>query len=91
MLQDVKRHGITSRAGAKALEITPGGIKIETQQGMEEVPADTIVVAAGSRSENALADIIKARNIPFDVVGDAESIGMAFDAVHKGYAAGMNI
>jgi len=91
MLQDVKRNGITSRPGAKALEITPGGIKIETQQGIEKIPADTIVMAAGSRSENALANIIKARNIPFDVVGDADTIGMAFDAVHKGYAVGMKI
>ncbi|MFK5952866.1 MAG: FAD-dependent oxidoreductase [Desulfobacterium sp.] len=91
MLQDVKRNGITSRPSAKALEITPGGIKIKTQQGIEKIPADTIVMAAGSKSENALADIIKARNIPFDVVGDADTIGMAFDAVHKGYAVGMKI
>ncbi|SMD08643.1 2,4-dienoyl-CoA reductase (NADPH2) [Desulfocicer vacuolatum DSM 3385] len=91
MLQDIKRHGITSRPGAKALEITPTGIKIETRDGIEELPADTIVLAAGSRCENALVETIKARNIPFDVVGDAKSIGMAFDAVHKGYAAGMKI
>ena len=91
MLQDVKRYNITPLSGAKALEITPKGLKIESSQGIEDIPADTIVLAAGSKSENSLIDIIKARNIPCDVVGDAHSIGMAFDAVHKGYAAGMNI
>lgn len=91
MLQDVKRYNITPLSGAKALEITPKGLKIESSQGIEDIPADTIVLAAGSKSENSLIDIIKARNIPCDVVGDAHSIGMAFDAVHNGYAAGMNI
>ncbi len=91
MLQDVKRHNITAMPGAKALEITPSGIKIEGPQGIETLPADTVVLAAGSRCENRLADIIKAKNIPFDVVGDADTIGMAFDAVHKGYATGMKI
>ncbi len=91
MLQDVKRHGIVTMTGAKALEITPAGLKIETAQGIEELPADTIVLAAGSRCENSLADVIKSKNIPFDVVGDADTIGMAFDAVHNGYAVGMKI
>ena len=91
MLQDVKRHGIVTMTGAKALEITPAGLKIETAQGIEELPADTIVLAAGSRCENSLVDVIKAKNIPFDVVGDADTIGMAFDAVHNGYAVGMKI
>ena len=91
MLQDVKRHGITARAGTKALEILPGGVKVESPQGIEEIPADTIVMAAGSRSENSLVGVIRETGIPFDVVGDADAIGMAFDAVHKGYAAGMKI
>ena len=91
MLQDVKRHGIVTMQGAKALEITPDGLKIETAQGIEALPADSIVLAAGSRCENSLVDVIKAKNIPFDVVGDADTIGMAFDAVHNGYAVGMKI
>jgi 2,4-dienoyl-CoA reductase (NADPH2) len=91
MLQDVTRYGVESKLTSKALEITPTGIKIETGQGIEEIPADTIVMAAGSRSVNELATIIKAKKIPFDVIGDANTIGMAFDAVHQGYAAGIKI
>ncbi len=91
MLQDVTRYGVESKVTSKALEITPTGIKIETGQGVEEIPADTIVLAAGSRSVNELAAVIEAQKIPFDVIGDANTIGMAFDAVHQGYKAGMNI
>jgi 2,4-dienoyl-CoA reductase (NADPH2) len=91
MLQDVDRHGITSRLAAKALEITPTGVKVETPEGISEIPADTVVLAAGSRSDSSLAAVIKETGIPFDVIGDANAIGMAFDAVHQGYRAGMGI
>jgi 2,4-dienoyl-CoA reductase (NADPH2) len=91
MLQDVTRYGVESKLSSKALEITPTGIKVETGQGIEEIPADTIVMATGSKSVNDLADAIKSKDIPFDVIGDAGKIGMAFDAVHQGYKAGTNI
>jgi 2,4-dienoyl-CoA reductase (NADPH2) len=91
MLQDVKRYGVESKLTSKALEITPTGIKIETPQGIEEIPADTVVMAAGSKSVNELAAVIEEKKIPFDMIGDAGKIGMAFDAVHQGYAAGTKI
>ncbi|MDA3896867.1 MAG: FAD-dependent oxidoreductase [Desulfobacteraceae bacterium] len=91
MLQDVTRYGVESKVTAKALEITPTGIKVETADGVEEIPADTVVMAAGSRSSNELAAIIEAKEIACDIIGDAKNIGMAFDAIHQGFAAGMNI
>ena len=91
MLQDVKRYGVDSKVTAKALEITPSGVKIETGDGVEELPADTVVLAAGSRSINDLAAVIEAKGIACDVIGDAKDIGMAFDAIHQGFKAGNSI
>ncbi len=91
MLQDVKRYGVESKVTAKALEINPYGIKIETGDGIEEIPADTVVLAVGSRPVNDLQELIKSKNIPCDMIGDAQKIGMAFDAVHQGYRAGRGI
>lgn len=91
MLQDLTRFGIESRTGAKALEITPAGVRIETAQGVETIEADTVVVAAGARSRNDLAAIIQATDIPFTTIGDAREIGMAFDAVHQGFEAAQSI
>jgi 2,4-dienoyl-CoA reductase (NADPH2) len=91
MLQDITRYGVESKVTAKALEITPSGIKVETADGVEEIPADTVVIAAGSRSSNELAAIIEAKGIACDVIGDAKNIGMAFDAIHQGFKAGVNI
>ncbi len=91
MLQDVSRFGIETRTATRAKEITPKGITVETEGGVEEIEADTVVIAAGARSENALKGLLESRGIPFDVAGDAEKIGMAFDAVHQGFAVGMKI
>jgi len=91
MLQDLTRFGIKSRTGTKALEITPSGIRIETSQGFEILEADTIVIAAGARSNNSLVPVIEKTSVPFTLVGDAKGIGMAFDAVHQGFAAAVAI
>ncbi len=91
MIQDVKRYGVDVKVGTKALEITADGIKVESADGIEEISADTVVMAAGSRSVNDLAAMIEAKDIPCDVIGDAGQIGMAFDAVHQGYRVGIHI
>jgi 2,4-dienoyl-CoA reductase (NADPH2) len=76
----------------RALEITKTGIRVEQQEGQAtEIEADTVVLCVGARSDNALADRLRDMGIAFSIAGDAENIGMAFDAVHKGYAAGSRI
>jgi 2,4-dienoyl-CoA reductase (NADPH2) len=91
MLQDVSRYGIETKVATKALEISQTGIKVEVGEKIEVIPADTIVIAVGVRSDNALKATIESKGIPCDVVGDANKIGMAFDAVHQGFAAGIRI
>ncbi|MFP4533902.1 MAG: FAD-dependent oxidoreductase [Desulfobacterales bacterium] len=91
MLQDVSRYGVQSRVATKALEITEKGIRIETGNGPEEIPADTVVLSVGARSDNDLEQLIESRGIACTVAGDAGNVGMAFDAVHQGFRAGLNI
>jgi len=91
MLQDVSRYGVNYKVTAKALEITPTSVKVETPEDVEDLPADTVVLAAGARPRNDLEEIVKSKGIPYDVVGDAGKIGMAFDAIHQGFAAGIKI
>ena len=92
MLQDVDRYGIQSRLAAKALEITPTGVKVETPEGVNGNPGGhggDWRPAPGPTA--ALRRSSKQTGIPFDVIGDAKAIGMAFDAIHQGYRAGMKI
>jgi len=91
MLQDLQRFNIEVRLKSRALEITRDGICIETENGIEEIIADTIVLATGSLSEKSLLPEIEKLNIPCDAIGDTKSIGMAFDAVHQGFLAAMSV
>jgi len=91
MVQDLSRFGITVMTGAKALEITEGGLTVEKGEGVELLTADTIVMAAGAVPHNPLGRLLEKKGIPFAIAGDAGEIGRAFDAVHQGFAAGVGI
>jgi len=91
ILQDLSRKGIETRAATKALEISAGAVQVEVDGRVEEIPADTVILAAGAESYNPLAAVIAQFGIPCETVGDAGRVAMAFDAVHQGYAAGRKI
>ena len=91
ILQDLSRKGIASRTATKALEITETGITVEVDGKTEQIPADTVVLAAGASSFNPLKEVLDKKDIPVQIVGDAGQVGLAFDAVHSGFAAGRNI
>ncbi len=91
MLQDTDRAGIEMRTATKALEITASSVKVETGSGVEEIPADTVVLAAGSEAYNPLQEALEKKGVSVKVVGDAMAPAKAFDAVHQGFAAGRNI
>ncbi len=91
MLQDMERFGIAVKLKSRALEITRDGIIIETPDGVEEILADTIVIATGALPDTKLIPEIEQLNIPYDLIGDSKSIGMAFDAVHQGVLVALNI
>jgi 2,4-dienoyl-CoA reductase (NADPH2) len=88
ILQDLSRKGIETRVATKALEIRPTAVRVELDGNIEELPADTVILAAGAKSYNPLAEMIEQKGIPYEVVGDAGQVAMAFDAVHQGYNAG---
>jgi 2,4-dienoyl-CoA reductase (NADPH2) len=91
MLQDLQRFGIRSLTASRALEITVEGLRIENDGQVEEIPADTVVLAVGTRPHNPLQELLVRKGIPFKVAGDARQVGMAIDAIHQGFAAGREI
>jgi 2,4-dienoyl-CoA reductase (NADPH2) len=91
MLQDVERFGIRTRTSARALEITADYVRVESTVGTEEIPADTVVLAVGTKAFNPLQEIAAMKGIPFHVAGDAVTPGTVFDAIHQGFAVGAGI
>lgn len=91
MLQDLGRFHVQTMTQSKVIEITPEGVIIEQDGKAITLEADTVVVAAGSISNNPLEDLAKKKEIPFQVVGDAGRVATAFDAIHEGFTAGSQI
>ena len=91
MMQDLGRYHVRTMTGSKVIEITPGGLNIELDDNIQKIEADTVVVAAGSASNNHLESIVDKMGVEYRVAGDAQKVATAFDAVHQGYKAGLEI
>lgn len=91
MLDDVERYGVGSMVNAQVLEITADAVKVEKDGKAETIPADSVVLAVGTRACNPLQDDLEKRHVPCHVIGDAKKPAMVFDAVHQGYAVGRKI
>jgi 2,4-dienoyl-CoA reductase (NADPH2) len=91
MMQDVERYGVKCRATARVIEITENCVRIECGGQVEEINADTVVLAVGTKSHNPLQDIVSASGIPVKVAGDALQPAMVYDAIHQGFIAGREI
>jgi len=91
MMQDLGRFGVQSITTGKVVRITDTGLDIEQGEDRVEMEADTVVIAAGSASYNPLESVVKEMGIPCEVIGDARKVGLAFDAVHTGYKAGLAV
>lgn len=91
MLQDLGRFAIRPIPGARVVEIVPGGLRCEKAGEIVDLAADTVVLAAGTRSCNPLQAVAEEMVIPFRVVGDASAPGTVFEASHQGWQAGRDI
>ena len=49
--------------------------------------ADTIVMVTGRQSENALEDLVRARGVSVETIGDATAPRGTFEAVFEGHRA----
>jgi 2,4-dienoyl-CoA reductase (NADPH2) len=91
MMQALSRIGVTTVTRATVVEIVHDGLKVDKDDCVETIAADTVVIAAGSASYNPLQGLLEKLGIAFKVAGDAGKVALAFDAVHQGYRAGMEL
>ena len=91
MLQALDRHDVNTTTGAKVVEITDDGLKVQMGDSVTSVEADTVVLAVGTSSYNPLEEKLKAKGINYKICGDAKAVALAFDAVHGGFQTGKSI
>jgi 2,4-dienoyl-CoA reductase (NADPH2) len=91
MLQDLERHHVKTLAKTRARAITPTTVVVEDATGTREIPADSVVLALGSRSRNPLEVPVRGRGLPYQIIGDARKVAKAMDAIHEGFEAGARL
>lgn len=91
MMRDMEIFGVKYHTRTKALKITKDGIYVDMKGEEKFLPADSVVLAVGSKSENSLAKQVEALNIPYKVIGDANKVAQAINAIHDGFKAGISI
>lgn len=91
VMAELKRLGVTVMTGTKATGVKPDGLEIEREDGSGFISADTIVLAAGSSSENRLAGELQKFVPEVYVIGDAADPRKALDAIREGYLTGLKI
>ena len=91
IMSDLSRYNVKTVTEAKALKISESSVTVERDGKVEEIPCDTVVMATGSVPENSIKESLDKLGITYEITGDAKQIGLAFHAVHDGFAAGRAI
>jgi len=91
MLNEMKQLGIKIMTSTIAKSVVPDGILVTQSDGQEKlIPCDNVVIAVGSRPDNALYNEIK-DEFPSALLGDAGRVRTALDAIREGFDAGYKI
>jgi len=91
VMAELRRLGVRIRTGTKAVGITPDGLEVEKKGGPDFVPADSVVIVAGSRSENGLIGQIQGMGSEIYTVGDARKPRNVLEAIREGFMVGLRL
>ncbi len=85
MLSDlIAESPITVKTSCKLLSIEEGGVTVEHEEKEQKLSADTVIVAAGFRSENALFDELSGKVEVYNI-GDSRSVENIKNAIWDAY------
>lgn len=91
LLDDMAKHKVLIRTSFKVKEITNDGVVIGCGDQEELIPADTVVLAVGSRPVTALADALEQAGYDVRRIGDCAQVGLAGAAVEQGFMIGRSL
>ncbi|MCI8585552.1 MAG: FAD-dependent oxidoreductase [Lachnospiraceae bacterium] len=87
VLRRVKEEKIRVFTGTKVKEFNDKGAVVENADGIQELEADTIIVAMGTRPNQKTAKEILDRYTNAQLVGDCRKVGQVGEAVQAGFFA----
>ncbi len=91
LMGELRRLGVKILTQTEAIGITPEGLQVKDEQGSGFIPADTIVLAAGSRAENGLVEALGDRVPEIHLIGDAKKPRNVLVAIREGFQLGLKL
>lgn len=91
VLKELKDRGVKQINNFKVIEIKSDGVTGDVNGNIETVPADTVVIAIGSKPSRELFDKIKGGKTPVIGIGDALEPRKIASAIHDGYNVALGI
>ncbi|MEM2205425.1 MAG: FAD-dependent oxidoreductase [Candidatus Hadarchaeales archaeon] len=89
--ENLKKGGVRIFTSTKVKEIRPEGV-VATRGEVEEVfPADSVVLAVGSRPNSGLVEELRDKVEELYLVGDCLQPRKALDAIHEGWEVGLKL
>lgn len=91
LLDLLKNHNVEIVTNTSLLEVTDSGATvIDNKFGKKDICADTVVLAAGFKPENALYNKLRSKIVDLYLIGDANKVANIMDAIWSGNEIGLN-
>jgi len=91
VLDEVESHATLVRR-AQVLEIGPRDVRWSDADGAEQrTPADSVVLAVGAETDDAVVRALRGLGIAVTAVGDCASLHYIEGAMHGGHEAGRTV
>jgi 2,4-dienoyl-CoA reductase (NADPH2) len=91
LLKRLRLMGVELRPNTKLLEITDDSVIVETEEGEQSIPADTVVLALGAVPVDDLAREIEGDGFEVIKIGDVIQPRKMNDAILEGFEAALNL
>lgn len=88
---ELKRLNVEILLNSKVVEIEQGFVVTEGEAGKRKIEARSVVLAVGSTSSNELYSRLLDKHREVYLIGDAQKIGKAIDAVREGFELALRI
>ena len=86
----LEKRNVNIMVNTTVTEITENSVKVKGKTEME-IPADTVVLAIGTKSDDQLAGELANAGFEVKVIGDAANVGTVMEAIEQGFETGRMI
>jgi 2,4-dienoyl-CoA reductase (NADPH2) len=91
LMKNLRLMGVELRTKTKILSVGERAVVVETAAGIESIPADTVIIAVGSKSVDDLAREVEQDKTKVITIGDAKEPRKIIDAVREGFNAALKV